>query len=187
MIETRNNSGQVLAQQAWGTQYIDELAQTAANDDPASPGRSPLAWPGRSPADASEQDCETFHYALAHANFNVLRLAAAAGGPRPPLAALQEHRRRSSPPAKTRARLADNAPEDRRTQPVCLPVCRCQVKKRSVPFLFPFFSLAKISYVSRSNHSGRVDCLLTHGKAVGCQQVPQIRIAENILLALWSR
>ncbi len=46
MIETRNNSGQVLAQlvlrseallrrvaQVWGTQYIDELAQTAADGD----------------------------------------------------------------------------------------------------------------------------------------------------------
>ena len=57
LVETRNGSGNVLKQHVWGVTYIDELVQTALNDDPA---------------DGTEDDCESLYYALQDAHFNVL-------------------------------------------------------------------------------------------------------------------
>ena len=64
LIETRNGSGNVLKQHVWGVTYIDELAQTALNDDPA---------------DGTEDDVESYYYALQDAHFNVLGMVSSTG------------------------------------------------------------------------------------------------------------
>ena len=67
LVETRNGSGNVLKQHVWGGAsggYIDELVQTALNDDPA---------------DGTEDDCESLYYALQDAHFNVLGMADSSG------------------------------------------------------------------------------------------------------------
>ena len=48
-IETRNGSDQVIKQHVWGGLYIDELVQTALNDDPA---------------DVAEDDVESYFFAI---------------------------------------------------------------------------------------------------------------------------
>ena len=55
MIETRNGSGEVLKQQVWGTQYVDELVQVGVNAFGSS-------------------DCDRYFWVTQDANFNVLGL-----------------------------------------------------------------------------------------------------------------
>lgn len=57
MVETRNGSGFALQQHVWGLQYVDELVQIGRNDDPT---------------DVNEGNCDSFHWALQDANYNVL-------------------------------------------------------------------------------------------------------------------
>ena len=64
VVEVRNGSDNVLKQHVWGLTYIDELVQTALNDDPA---------------DVTEDDVESFYYALQDAHFNVLGMTDATG------------------------------------------------------------------------------------------------------------
>ena len=64
VIEVRNGSDLVLWQHVWGMGYIDELAQTALNEDPT---------------DTTEQLCETLTWALCDANYNVMMIVDASG------------------------------------------------------------------------------------------------------------
>jgi len=57
IIEERDGSDNVLRQNVWGLMYIDELVQTALNEDPDS---------------GSEQDVEEFFYLLHDVQFNIL-------------------------------------------------------------------------------------------------------------------
>jgi hypothetical protein len=63
LLEERTGSGWVIKQYVWGQMYIDELVQVAHNSDPAD-----------------NTSCETAHYALQNANFNVMALLDASGG-----------------------------------------------------------------------------------------------------------
>ncbi len=67
MIETRNGSSRVLSQQVWGLTYVDELLQTAMNQDPGDT------------TEGSGGRCERYFYILQDANFNVLGSADANG------------------------------------------------------------------------------------------------------------
>ena len=63
IVEERNSSDKTLRQYVWGTQYTDELVQIGINDDPGD----------------TEQNCETFYYAMQDANYNVLGIVNSSG------------------------------------------------------------------------------------------------------------
>ena len=63
VVEERNSSDKTLRQYVWGTQYTDELVQIGINDDPGD----------------TEQNCETFYYAMQDANYNVLGIVNSSG------------------------------------------------------------------------------------------------------------
>jgi RHS repeat-associated protein len=63
-IETRNGSDLVLKQYVWGVDYVDQLVQVAVNNDPT---------------DVTEDDVETFYWALHDAQYNVIGLVDDAG------------------------------------------------------------------------------------------------------------
>ena len=63
VVEERNSSDKTLRQYVWGTQYTDEIVQIGINDDPGD----------------TEQNCETFYYAMQDANYNVLGIVNSSG------------------------------------------------------------------------------------------------------------
>jgi len=69
-VEERNGSGQVIRQYVWGRTYADELCQIGINGDPADANE-----------DQTGNQClaDTFYYALADVNWNVIGLVGATG------------------------------------------------------------------------------------------------------------
>ena len=61
-VEERNGSGQVIRQYVWGRTYVDELCQIGINTAPSS-----------------HSTCDSFYYALADVNYNVIGLVNSTG------------------------------------------------------------------------------------------------------------
>ena len=69
-VEERNGSGQVIRQYVWGRTYVDELCQIGINADPADANEGPAG---------NQCLCDSFYYALADVNWNVIGLVDSTG------------------------------------------------------------------------------------------------------------
>jgi RHS repeat-associated protein len=71
MIETRNYYDEVIKQNVWGKQYVDEILQVGINTDP---GDDDDVGTG-----GVQDNCETYYYAVQDANYNVMGLVNSTG------------------------------------------------------------------------------------------------------------